>query len=369
MIRLHVIRWLTHPRMIWWLMPWLMLLLVVGTIAQREIGLYEAEQRYFTSWIVWLGPVPTPGLYPVLALLSLSLLAKLAFKSPWRAANAGSIITHFGALLLMAGGLLTALSAEEGFMPLAEGDRASRVSDYHQRELAVFKNDRYLFGYAPEALMQEAILPPESLPFTLEVTQFCRNCQPAFREEKDENVAYFDLADRLILQDAPLEKEDEGNLAGVMLRLSDATADSNGVYLAYEGMPRYPSWNIGDDQYRLEMRKTQRALPFSITLKQFEKMVHPGTNTAREYQSEVLVDEGGGIRWSRLIRMNEPLRVQGYTVYQSSFVQAGEETLSVLAVVKNHGRVFPYVASLVMAVGLLLQVAQRARKRRREDHA
>ncbi|MCC7260292.1 MAG: hypothetical protein IT567_04595, partial [Alphaproteobacteria bacterium] len=45
--------------------------------------------------------------------------------------------------------------------------------------------------------------------------------------------------------------------------------------------------------------------------------------------------------------------------YQSSFI-AHEGTVStVLAVVNNAGRLFPYISSIIMCIGLLIHLAQR----------
>ena len=55
--------------------------------------------------------------------------------------------------------------------------------------------------------------------------------------------------------------------------------------------------------------------------------------------------------------MNAPLRHKGYTLYQASYAELdnGKEA-TVLAVVKNSGRLFPYISSIIMAVGLLVHL-------------
>ena len=110
------------------------------------------------------------------------------------------------------------------------------------------------------------------------------------------------------------------------------------------------------------MRKNQRSLPFTVRLEKFEKFTHPSTEMAREYQSDVTIIEESGLEWQQSIRMNEPLRTQGYTLYQSSFIDAGGELLSILAVVKNHGFFFPYIASFIMTIGMIIQMRIRAKK-------
>ena len=63
-----------------------------------------------------------------------------------------------------------------------------------------------------------------------------------------------------------------------------------------------------------------------------------------------------GISKHILIKMNEPLRHKGYTFYQSSFIESPDGETSVLAAVKNYGRLFPYISSIIMCIGLLLHL-------------
>ena len=39
----------------------LRLLVVLGTLAQADIGLYESQQKYFSSWFLLLWLIPVPG--------------------------------------------------------------------------------------------------------------------------------------------------------------------------------------------------------------------------------------------------------------------------------------------------------------------
>ena len=77
------------------------------------------------------------------------------------------------------------------------------------------------------------------------------------------------------------------------------------------------------------------------------------TNIPKSYSSEVnLISDG--ISKRKLIKMNEPLRYNGYTFYQSSFIEGEINDISVLAVVKNYGRLFPYISSCIICLGLLI---------------
>ena len=54
--------------------------------------------------------------------------------------------------------------------------------------------------------------------------------------------------------------------------------------------------------------------------------------------------------------MNEPLRHKGYTFYQASFIDGELIQTTVLAAVKNYGRLFPYISTIVMCIGLLFHM-------------
>jgi ABC-type transport system involved in cytochrome c biogenesis permease subunit len=99
-------------------------------------------------------------------------------------------------------------------------------------------------------------------------------------------------------------------------------------------------------------------LPFRLRLDRFTRETYPGTDTARAYSSAVTVTDKG-TAWPAVIEMNAPLRLEGYTVYQASFDEDASGTTSVLQVVRNGGRIFPYVTSLMVALGLLLYLLKR----------
>ena len=56
-----IIRKLGNPKIFVFTIMWMMILVFVGTIAQRDMGLYYAQQKYFSNWLAWFGPIPVPG--------------------------------------------------------------------------------------------------------------------------------------------------------------------------------------------------------------------------------------------------------------------------------------------------------------------
>jgi cytochrome c biogenesis protein ResB len=106
------------------------------------------------------------------------------------------------------------------------------------------------------------------------------------------------------------------------------------------------------------MRHVRTKIPFSVRLLRFERDLYPGTGKARSYESEVVLEDQG-TQWHSVIRMNEPLRYKGYVFYQASFLEGAPKQTTVLAVVNNIGRSFPYISSIVICLGMLIHLFQK----------
>jgi hypothetical protein len=95
-------------------------------------------------------------------------------------------------------------------------------------------------------------------------------------------------------------------------------------------------------------------LPFTIRLDHFKAEFHPGTEVAKSFESLVTISTGSLQRQVR-IYMNNPLRYKDYTVYQASYdTDSTGKVHSTLAVVKNSAKILPYIACLLVFLGLAL---------------
>ena len=359
---------LAKPAVVFYTLPPLMLLLVTGTLAQRPLGLYDAQKMFFSSFILWLGPVPLPGGYSLIALISASLLIKFLFFSDWSLRKAGINLAHLGVLVMLIGGLLTALYAREGFIAIPEGGHSAAISDYHQRELLVVKDNRIIAAIPHQKIRPGRTLRLEGTPLTITVHNACRNCKIYKREDSKEDygVPFLGMGRFMALKPAPLEKQEETNLYGATIGLSGAGKDYDGTYVIFEAMPKPIHVEKDGVSYELIYGKKQRPLPFTLELEHFEKKSYPGTAMARAYRSDIIVDDGG-TRWPVRIEMNKPLRYKGYTFFQSSFAESGEQKATILSVVKNRGWLFPYIGVAIIAIGLLLHTIIMVRERGRES--
>lgn len=116
------------------------------------------------------------------------------------------------------------------------------------------------------------------------------------------------------------------------------------------------SVEVDGKTYNIALRFKRNYKPYSVQLDdvRFDKYI--GTNTAKNYSSDVrLTDQGTTV--PRKIWMNNPLRYGGETFYQSNYTQdpiTGEEATG-LQVVSNTGWMIPYVSCMLVAVGMLFQ--------------
>lgn len=351
-----ILQTLSNPRLFNLVLPLVMIDLVAGTIAQKYIGLYEATGIFFSDPLIWLGPFPLPGLPLLLGVIILNLSCKLALKSPWNRQTAGIIITHLGALLLLSGGLITALFSEEGFVDLFEGQEKSFVSDYHARELVLLdENENVLESYDHADLYIGQKLHVTDPPFVIEILETCRNCEISLRKDADAN--YIGMASKMRLTADKTKIQDEENLSGTTFSLKGT--ENDGTYLTLEDIPKRPEFTAGKTKLTLAVRKAQRSLPFTVRLLDFRRELYPGTQTAKSYESTIEIIDGP-TRWQTLVGMNQPVRYKGHTLFQSSFALTPDGELSVLAVVKNSARVFPYISGLAICLGLILHLFIRA---------
>jgi hypothetical protein len=338
------------------ILPALMAILIVGTVAQRWMGLYDSQHLFFMSFIFWAGPVPLPGGALLIGTLTLGLSLKFIFKSRWSRLKAGINLTHLGVLILLAGGFLTALWAEESYMLIGEGQSSPYIYDYFRQEAIITQNDAPIGRVPFDKLKERGAWPP--LPFHVETLQTCRNCEILKREEDTEDKegnAYRGMAGFMALRAKRPDPVTENNLSGFTLKITGLDEEQNGIYIAFDPMPKPIVVTYGEDTYKLVFGKRQTRLPFSLELVDFKKETYPGMDMAKAYSSALIVHDGG-ISWPVTIEMNKPLRYKGYTFFQSSFEQTPETERTVLAVVKNRARLFPYIGTLIVALGLLLHI-------------
>ena len=388
-----------------------MVLVFFGTVAQKNAGIWGVVDQYFWSWVVWIdvqllfqfgqiffsvppswtttASVPFPAgkligftmFANLLAAHTLQLisLVKVTAKQAKKANVVGSVakvllkrsgiyVLHGGILLLFVGEFITREFQVEQNMVITEGGSAGYAVDTRNQELAfttpLANSDKDSVTVVPVKLLREsqrtnsAVTDP-ALPVGVEVVSFYKNCTL----EKAEGSARPNLATAGIgLEAIAVEKpevngtdmEQKFDTPAAYVRFkSKADGKDLGVYLVSTRLNADGGPTVDGKGYAVELRQTRYYKPYSIELIKFTFDRYIGTKTAKNYASQVrLIDPERGPDRELTISMNEPLRHRGETFFQSSFTP--DEKGTILQVVRNPGWVLPYLACVMVTVGMLL---------------
>lgn len=349
----------------------LLVLVFLGTLDQVDNGLYHATQRYFTSMFVihhmfGVIPVPLPGVHLLLILLAANVICggMIRIKKDWR--RYGVIIVHLGILVLLFGGIVQYAFATDGHMTLYPEEQSQVYESY-------FLNDIVISEANAEGQVTEYVIPDEAfskmgeddvvtfthsdLPFDLVLSHYMVNCTPMPASDLTRTPA----VDGISLQSLKREQNAEQNLTGAYatLKHKDGAAETTGILLGRSIWSGVKPWaaQAGGKTWVVDLRKRTFPVPFTIRLDKFMMELYPGTEMAKNYESEVTKMENG-VETRVNIRMNEPLRHEGYTFFQASWGppggKPGDRLFSTFAVVKNPADQWPLYACIIISIGLAL---------------
>jgi ResB-like family len=388
------------------LLAFAILLVFIGTLAQVDEGLYNAQARYFRQWIIFgldlFGhriPLILPGGYLIGTMLLLNLLAAHIYRFQLTPKKIGIQLTHLGVILLLVGQLVTDMLAKETQMRFVEGETKSYSESPRNYELIFTSeenpNEERIVAIPDKLLARGGEIQDANLPFTIRVKSFWKNSETQFRAPMMQNgpplttngvAADFDFH-----QDAETKTMDEKNVPTALIEIvgangslgdwvvSDWTADDAMIRELEES---YTQEKLGADmvkniiarlvapqtifaggkKFTFALRPERIYHPFSLTLLQTTHDIYPGTDIPKNFQSRVqLKNPQTGENREVEISMNHPLRYAGLTFYQYQMdasdvaQQAGLAPLSALQVVRNPAWLTPYLGCALVAAGLLTQ--------------
>lgn len=338
-----------------------------GTVAQVNEGLYLSQERFFNSLVFLVGGwLPFPGARLVIWVLFINLLCVTItrFRHYKLSTHFGILIIHFGLLLYFVSAFVTFHGAQESQLTLMEGAGSNVSSAYHDWELSVWTNEadpnkRRVVAFDTKSFRPGQVLKIAEFGFDMIVKSFYPNAQALKAEGPGKEFKVNNASGIDAINSIPLRKEPERNFPGLILKVKQERSDLADVLL-FGGESNPTMIESKKKVYALQLRRKRMELPFVFKLKEFKMEVHPNTQIARSYESLVEIQSGDSSR-EVLISMNKPLRYKNFTFYQASYAIDGlGRELSTLAVVRNSGRLLPYVASLLTFVGLALHFLSRA---------
>ncbi len=387
------------------LLAFAIVLVFIGTLAQVDEGLYNAQARYFRQWLV-LGldlfgtrvPIILPGGYLIGTLLLINLLAAHTYRFQLSVKKIGIQLAHAGVILLLVGQLVTDMFAHETQMHFYAGEARSYAESPQYYELifktAAASNTEQVVSIPASWLARGGAIQNTNLPFTIRVKQYWINSEPEFRAPMMQNAPplasngialHFDFHPA-----AEAKATDEKNTPSALIELdgangslgdwvvSDWTDDAAMIeairnnYAALAGaqmageivkdLTQPQSVLVDGRKFTFLLRAERTIFPFSLTLLKATHTFYQGTDTPKDFRSLVqLQNPRTGENRQMEISMNHPLRYAGLTFYQyqmnasEAAVQAGQTPSSVLMVVHNPAWLTPYVGCGLVAAGLVVQ--------------
>jgi ResB-like family protein len=343
-----------------------MVLVFVGTLDQVQIGVYEAQLRYFKSFFLYFslpgGQVKIPwfpGGYTLGGVLLANLVAAhlSRFRLSWK--KAGILILHSGLILLLVGQLVTSVFEEESQIQLGQGQTKNYSESPYLDELVIVDSsgattDEVISIPTSKLVKGKPIsLPGEGL--TLEVNDFYENAALIGPNQlPSANYPHLRVGPMAVaVHIARTYKQDERNQPAVSVNLTQ-NGQLIGSWNLAGGFPQPIQFQVGSKPFSIVLRPKRYYRPFSIALEEFRHDRYAGTEIAKNFSSKVrLIDPSAHENREALIFMNHPLRYAGLTFYQAGF--GNNDTTTILQVMKNPSWLVPYISCGIMALGLVIQ--------------
>jgi len=343
----------------------LMLLVVLCTLAQVEIGTFNAIDVYFRRFFLYKAvagvrvPVfPAGGAIGMLLFVNLS--AALAFRMQWTKKKSGILLVHLGLILFVVGEFATGMLAEETQMPIEEGQSLNWTQAPRGDELVVVDISdpafETVYSIRDSALENGRSLSHPDWPFSIKIGRFLPNAsvgpRPPALSKTIPTPADRGVGRNMVIRPLPpVAQDDRRNMRAAFLEVHEG-GTRTGTWLVSSLIDAHQDFVSGGRRWALAMRPKRTYLPFTLTLKDFTHDRYAGTDIPKNFSSLVrLRDPSAGQDRDVLIYMNNPLRYGGYTFYQASFGK--DDTLSVLQVVRNPGWLLPYFSFAIVTIGLL----------------
>lgn len=380
------------------LLTFLLVLTYFGTMAQVEMGLYEASDKYFESLFLVqevgssfhilsyeLGPfkIVLPGVYLVSALLFVNLFlgGLVRAKKNWR--RPGMVIAHFGIIYILFAGFVAFHYTREGNMVLYEEDSSDEIYNLTEWSIEISNYDSdgmpvktYVVG--PEDLYgiwdngAKKTFHNSEIPFEIEVSGYKRNIANGkgqlmgLLKKEAAKDKYIRVVEDYGLVNVPTNKNMEFNLPAAYFDFKTKEGDVFKEGLIIGSGPFSPkpfTLEVKQSTWSVDLTRQKHTLPFGVKLTNFQKEDHPGTARAREYSSDVIKIDDGKLTDIVHISMNKPMRDSGYTLYQASWgpegAKPGDKLYTSLAVSYNPADQWPKYGTYVISIGMTIHFVQR----------
>ena len=299
----------------------------------------------------------------------------------------GMVLLHVGIGLLMFNELWVAMNNRERQVFMMEGQTVNYLRDTRTVELAIIdrsdqKVDEHVVvprqllesNFRANQKLQRDGKPPvfldnPMLPVKLAVLQYYKNATVRDLKKGESTLATIGRGLKQALIELPIAKGTDSDsavdIAGAYVRFADkASGKDLGTFLLsqraeLEQKPHLfaEKLDAGKQQFDVFLRFQREYKPYLLSLVDVRKDDYVASNTPRNYSSDVrLNDNQAAVDQTVHIKMNDPLRYRGDTFYQSGYhppEQTGGVEATTLQVVHNRGWMIPYVACMIVVIGMI----------------
>ncbi len=284
--------------------------------------------------------------------------------------RAGVVLLHAGVGLMMANELLVYGLHSESMMFIQEHDTANYAVDLRATELAVIDHspgDHDQVTVIPGSRLRDidaaGKISSDQLPFDVKVVAYYRNSKiVAPKAPATTNPATAGAGLAWIAEDRPAstgtDMEGKVDQASAYVRLLDKESGRVlGTYLVSEHLRPQPI-EVNGKTFDIALRLKRDYKPYTLRLDDVTAEMYKGTSIPKDYRSELrLIDPSREEDRPVKIWMNNPLRYAGETFYQSGYERNAKGEATKLSIVTNTGWMLPYVACMIVAVGMLAHFA------------
>lgn len=349
-----------------------MVLVFMGTLAQQNLDAFYAQKKYFDTWFVFWTPRGTGLSIPVFPggfllgsvfLVNLTAAHLARFKLAWK--KAGIILAHTGLILLLLGGLFTALWSRESQMIIPQGGTKNYTESFKEFELAIVDTSAadhdHVVAIPASMLAKGGTIQVSGLPFAVKPIRFYQNARLNMRQPGSMAPQIADKGMGVRMDAVPLPpttRPDEENFPAAFVTLQPAAGAALGTWLLWASPfgESIPSQTVTVDgkKFELTLRLKRFYKPYQIHLNHLTHEEYAGTDIPRNFASNIhLTDPSRHEDREILIYMNHPLRYSGETFYQ--YQTLANDKFTVLEVVRNPSWLLPYISCSLVALGLVVQ--------------
>jgi hypothetical protein len=345
-----------------------------STLEQSEVGLYTVKHRYYAADVFFVQPnlggrdlpLILPGAYWTCAIFTLNLitggivklfvlflqkikqevsLEKLIGKmliiishmSMSALMIAGAVDYHFSTLTMLA-----VSESEENFIGTLEGDvvlEVSKIVDGLETDIRIVANEQ--IGNMILTKGQLRLLAPdvkkfffENLPFHIEFEGWYKNSDILTDDRKESDGpkvnGKFIREDDILSESesekinaynrqvSPDKRKKDTNLSSCYVTVVGNDGKNSKLILS-QSFTNPVIMNVGGQMYGFKFTGRKTILPFSVHLKELDVPKYQGTTNPRNYISHIEYGPRNKKKVPVHISMNEPLRYNGYTVYQAQW--------------------------------------------------